>query len=177
MSETGVFPSFYADGKKKRTRGDGKQHNEVRLRCIKDGYVRTYVDDGFDREAGEPNQARQALCRALGRREDGLPVFFLDEGSKPLSVAGHGGHNVEARIADEEILAKMAENVAARQAREDVAGEFVAKVRAQQAEHLASAIQAVNNPAPVAAKVDIPDLGAMAESKASAPKSKAKAAK
>lgn len=82
-ADTGWFPSYDAR-RRPRLDGDGKHLKELRLRNIKDGSVRSFVDDGGS--SVEANQQRQQLIRSLLKVDDesGLPVFFAD---KPVSPA------------------------------------------------------------------------------------------
>lgn len=148
MSDTGYFPSTLADGRP-RKHGSGHQLKELRVRCIKDGMVRTFVDDGFDAKTGTPNQSRQVLTRAIGREEDGLPVFFLDaDAPKVAPFTTHGGMKVHPRRANEAAVEKMVANVQKRDARAKIAEEFADRHRKALAEATAKEVrQSVSAPA------------------------------
>lgn len=66
-----------------------KPGSELRLRSIKDGSVFGFMIDGYDNE-GRPNQAQAQLLRTVSLKTEvngrSVPVYYLDEGSKPVSL-------------------------------------------------------------------------------------------
>lgn len=112
--QTGYFPSVHANGKP-RISGSGQPVRELRLRCIRDGMVRHFIDDGTGSDGG-PNQARQAMTRKMtDKDEDGDPLFFVDD---PIDFTiRHHGIVVSPHVADQRLVEKMRRNIEARSAR------------------------------------------------------------
>ena len=123
-AETGWFPSLTSRGRP-RIGSDGTQLRELRLRCLRDGSVRSFVDDGGS--AVEANQQRQQLIRMLVKvdRDSGLPVFFLDNATEPARVPAPVVGSLPIPIANKEIKSRMGLKVDEREGRRDVAEKLV----------------------------------------------------
>lgn len=84
---------------------DGVAMRVYRLRCIRDGMCRDFVDDGED-SGGGPLNGRQALLAACRKvTPEGLPIFFADK-----RIPG----NISVPVADDAVRAFMTAAIEAR---------------------------------------------------------------
>ena len=133
MAETGIFPSYTnrpdRQGGKVRRMHAGRPLNELRVKSIKDGMVRSIVDDGMDKNG--PGQARQELLRKISAidPQTGLPLFYVDQRVPPIQ--GPGGLMVPVAVLNDEIKAAQDRYIAEREARSQSAlAQFEAAKRA-----------------------------------------------
>lgn len=112
--ETGLFPSYrpktHRRPAQRRTSQNGEPLNEVRVRCIKNGQVRGFIDDGGKQVEGVgfiPGGYRQQLMRNLQKRDtDGHPVFFVDSQDEVVNLRGTYGM-MSTPVASPQILDAM----------------------------------------------------------------------
>ena len=122
-SETGWFPAFTPKGKPIRMHGE--QLNELRLRCIKDGTVRSFVDDGQGVDG--PNGRRGELLRRMNAKDaDRFPLFFADSPVDPVRGVEFGG---EVPVRSKEIDEAMQRYLAIRAQRNRTFAEHAARER------------------------------------------------
>lgn len=109
------------------------------LRCMRDGRIHTFVDDGADRN-GTPLNGRQALIRALKKEvAPNIPLFFSDEPLQvpynrvgdtpvPVNMKVNGTGIYDAMLADE----KAQREASAEMARLEIAQRDAALAQARE---------------------------------------------